>query len=241
MKFIQKTILMLALLVSSYAQCATINDPIVIWGTPVSPFVRKVLTVAEAKGVSYSHNQTLPKVLLDATNQPIPEGFLQASPLGKIPAMTQGDFFLADSAVIAVYLDKLSKENSVYPTCPKKLARSLWFEKYADTRMTEVLTQIFVEKFVKKVVLSQDANPEVVQALYKQLPEILSYLESQIDSNSKYLVGEQFTIGDIAVGHQFYGFEMAGIDWDKTGHPKLSAYLSRVYQHPSFAKVIAKS
>ncbi len=241
MKIIQKTLLLLTLLVSSYAYASTSNEQVVIWGTPVSPFVRKVLTVAEEKKVPYTNNPTLPKVALVAKNLPIPEGFLQASPLGKIPAMTKGGFSLADSSVISVFLDKMSKENSVYPTCPKKLAQSLWFEKYADTRMSEVVLQIFVEMYVKKVVLLQEPNMEVVQDLYKQLPEILSYLEAQIDANAKYLVGDQFTIGDIAVAHQLYSFEIAGIEWDKASYPKLSQYLDRVYQHPSFAKVIAKN
>src|SRR5262249_52154395 len=70
---------------------------IVIYGSSLSPFARKAMVFATEKGLSF---ETKP----GGRRFPSPE-FAAASPFGKIPAMTHGDFALADSTAIVTYFD----------------------------------------------------------------------------------------------------------------------------------------
>ena len=148
---------------SDIAQTKIDEEIVQVWGTPVSPYVRKVISVLEEKQISYKLHQILPEKLLKATNQEIPALFKKASVLGKIPAVQIGNFTISDSSVIIAYLEKkcpLSK--SVYPIRPNNFAQALWYEKYADTVMTDIFHKIFFEKVVKKLVLNLEADEKVV-------------------------------------------------------------------------------
>ncbi len=119
------------------------EEPITLWGTCVSPFTRKVVSVLEEKKLDYELTPLLPTVLLKATEQPIPAKFKEISPLGKIPAIQVGSFAISDSSVIIGYLENKWPEHPVYPSNKEELAKALWYEKYADTVLTDVFHKIF--------------------------------------------------------------------------------------------------
>ena len=62
----------------------------IIYGSTLSPFVRKVVAAAGEKGLDFE---------LEPTGFPAhsPE-FLECSPMKKMPAIRDGDFTLADSS-----------------------------------------------------------------------------------------------------------------------------------------------
>jgi glutathione S-transferase len=69
----------------------------ILFGASISPFVRKTLMCANEKGLKLEHKPVSPH-----TDDP---AFKAASPLGKIPALADGDYNLADSSAIIHYLD----------------------------------------------------------------------------------------------------------------------------------------
>ncbi|HXF90674.1 MAG TPA: glutathione S-transferase family protein [Candidatus Nitrosotenuis sp.] len=210
-----------------------------VYGVSVSPFVRKVRVVMIEKNLPYELKEVLPNKLLNALKQPIPEDFARVSPAGKIPAYQEGDFSLADSAVIADYLDRAFPGKSLYPTDPKSRAKTEWFHKYADEVVASVVIQkIFIERFVKPKVLSQETNEQIVQeALANELPPILGYLEKEI-GDKKWMMGDEFTMADIALGSQFANLKLAGESIDATKYPKLAAYVERIHARDSFKQTM---
>jgi glutathione S-transferase len=73
------------------------------------------------------------------------------SPLGKIPALRDGDRAFSDSSVICQYLERLHPEPAMYPKDPYEFARALWFEEYADTALIEVFgPKIFFPRIVER-------------------------------------------------------------------------------------------
>ena len=54
--------------------------------------------------------------------------FQKLSPLGKIPALQDGDLTLCDSTVICEYLEDAYPDKPVYPANPKDKAKARWFE-----------------------------------------------------------------------------------------------------------------
>lgn len=233
--------------ISIILACLTLSSPVFakegiqVWGIKASPYVRKVLLTLEHKKIPYTLNETLPKKLLDATKTQGDPEFFTASPLGKIPAIKDGDFSLADSSVIISYLEKKYPEHSLYPKDSKKLALSLWFEKYADTVLNDVIHQkIFFERFVKPEVLQIPSDENVVaSALKGELPTIFDYLEKELSKNGgAWLVGDELTIGDIGVATHFVSLRLSDVQIDKARWPHLFNYSVRVLNEPIFQKLM---
>ena len=70
---------------------------ITLYGASASPFVRKVLAVLAIKQLPFEHIQQMP-FANDAE-------FKKISPLGKIPALKDGDITVCDSTVICEFLE----------------------------------------------------------------------------------------------------------------------------------------
>ncbi|WBH40933.1 Stringent starvation protein A-like protein [Pseudomonas aeruginosa] len=69
-----------------------------LYGAPLSPFVRKVRLLLAEKGLDYQLEAIAP------FGQPA--WYREISPLGRIPALRDGDLALADSSVICQYLEE---------------------------------------------------------------------------------------------------------------------------------------
>lgn len=210
-----------------------------LWGVPESPFVRKVMNVLFFKKVEFIHHKILPQVLLEATGQKVPQAFLQASPLGKVPAMSFEGGTVADSAVIVAFLEKREPRYPVYPGEEKDFVRALWLEKYADTRMTEVVQRLFIEQVVKPFILKKASNEEKVQSLLtNELPGILSYLDNWLRQEKEtFLVGGKLTIADFAVFNHLLSLQVAKVPWKNKGY----SYLENYFDHMSNEKVISQA
>ena len=204
-----------------------------VYGVSVSPFVRKVRVALAEKGVKYDVEPIVPI-------GPNVE-YRKISPLGKIPAYRDGDKTLADSSVICAYLERTHPNPPLYPSEPYEYARALWFEEYADGGLVAVIgAKIFFQLVVGPKMMNQPTDPAVVKtALEEELPPMYDYLESQLAPGAKTLVGNQLSIGDIAVGSMFVNLFHTGNGVDTKRWPKLAAYLAALHERPSFRGCIA--
>jgi glutathione S-transferase len=214
------------------------QQQIVLWGVTVSPFVRKTMISLEEKGLAYEQREVLPKIMLKATGQAVPHDFDLASPLGKIPAIKVGDFCLADSAVIAKYLDaKFPNHPRLYPTSPEDYARALWFENYSDNNLTEVIyKKVFLECIAKPKVLNIATDHAIVaEAIDHEVPKVLSYLNDELATND-WFAGE-FSMADIAITTQLLALKMSGFEIDKR-FENLHRFLNKITKRSSLQKLI---
>jgi len=203
----------------------------ILYGSPISPFVRKVAVVLEEKGISYEWKQVRPH---DKS-----EEFRSISPLGKIPAYRDDRIALADSSVISFYLEKTHPEIPLYPADTVDLAHALWFEEYFDGGLSVPLTTVFFQRWMNPVVLHKPTDEALVKdALEKKLPPMLGYLESQVRPGA-WIVGEYFSIADISLALGFVNMQLIQYQLDSTLYPKLVAYLARIHARPSFQKATA--
>lgn len=218
------------------------NTPI-LWGTSVSPYVRKVEMALKFKKLPFETRQVLPTNLTQLTGKSVSKDFNKVSPLGKIPAYQEGEFSIADSSVIIAYLDKAYPKLPLYPVEPHQFARALWLEKFADTRMTDVIYQkIFVQRVVLPAVLGEKPNEGVVrEALEKELPIILSYLETKLsESSGKFLVGDQLTIADLAIINHLINLNMSNVKFDLEKFPMLADYQQQMKLQPAVHDVLSQ-
>jgi glutathione S-transferase len=201
-----------------------------LYGNGLSPFVRKVRVVLAEKNIAHEHDPVVPFN--------VSAEYKAISPLGKIPAYRDEKGALPDSSVISAYLEKRHPTPALYPIDPYEYARALWFEEYADSAIVAVSgAKIFFARVVGPRFLNQPTDEAAVtKAINEDLPPLFDYLESQITGD--WLAGGQFSIADVAVGTQFVNMRLAGVSVDTARWPKLSRYVARVHERPSFKKLI---
>jgi glutathione S-transferase len=78
---------------------------------------------------------------------------------------------------------------------------------------------------------------KIEEALNTFLPPHFDYLEREL-GDSDWLVGNRFSLADIATGTQFVSFQHGQAKVDAERWPKLAAYVDRVLSRPSFKAIV---
>jgi glutathione S-transferase len=198
----------------------------IVYGTSVSPFVRKVLVFLAEKGLSAEHRPV-------GFHDPSP-AFKAASPTGKIPGFSDGSYNLADSSAICQYLERKHPQPPLYPHTAEELGRAIWFDEYADTVIFGAFGKVFFNLFVVPRLHGREGDMQIVKrALEEEAPPVLAYLESQI--TGPFLVGDQLSIAGLAVASPFVNMRIVKHPVDPVAYPKLAGYVDAILARPSFA------
>ncbi|WP_232305266.1 glutathione S-transferase family protein [Erythrobacter dokdonensis] len=171
---------------------------LVIYGSPVSPFVRKVAGVCIAKGVPYE---------IEAVNvfDP-PAWFRDISPMKRIPVLRDRSVAeegvagtIADSSAICAFIEKKHPAPALYPEDPMALGEALFIEEYADTALAMagglgIFRPIFFA-------ISKGEEPDLEKARNawaNQMPQIFDVLEARL-AGREFFAGGALSIADITV------------------------------------------
>ena len=198
----------------------------ILYGSSMSPFVRKVLAFAAEKGLELEH-----KPLGLGSDEP---DFLEASPFRKIPGFRDGDFTICDSSAIVHYLEAKHPEPALIPAEPKARARTIWYEEFADTIVMGCGSKMFFNRVVAPRFLGRPGDMAVAdKAEAEELPPILDYLERVAPEAGGFLVEDRPTLADIAVAAPFANFGHMRLDLARW--PRTVAYTQSILERPSFA------
>ena len=205
----------------------------ILYGSSLSPYVRKVLAFAAEKGVELEVQPVTP-------GDPDPY-FRLASPFGKMPGFRDGDYALPDSSAIVHYLEAKFPQPALIPAEAEARGKTIWFEEFADTILVACGARIFFNLIVAPRFLGRPGDPEAArQAELNDLPPILDYLERTVPDDDGYLVGDRLTLADIAVAGPFANFRHTNTQVDPDRYPRTVAYVERILARPSFAPWIAR-
>ena len=203
----------------------------ILYGSSLSPFVRKVMVYATEKGIALDNVQI-------ARPNPQPE-FLRASPLGKMPALVDSNFGIADSTAIIAYLEVKYSQSPMYPSDAEGRARAVWFEEFADTVMSAAVSKIFFNRIIAPRFFNTPCNEDVVrEGEQKDLPVILNYLESVAPDPGQFLVGPRIGVADISVASMFLNYQHAKANMDANKYRRTFAWVQSILERPSFAGII---
>jgi glutathione S-transferase len=207
----------------------------IVYGSSLSPFVRKVLAFGAEKGIDLELKPT------GLGNQD-PE-FREASPFGKMPAFRDpgsgsgaggDDFCISDSSAIIFYLETIKPEPNLIPTEARSRARTVWFDEFSDTILFACGGKMFFNRVVAPRFLGQPGDEEVAaKAECEELPPLLDYLERVIPE-SGYLVEDRMTLADISVASPFANFRHLDLVFDPVRYPRLVRYVEAILDRPSF-------
>jgi len=205
----------------------------IVYGSSLSPYVRKVLAFGAEKG-------------LELELQPIGIGsndpdFLEASPFRKMPGFRDGDFAISDSSAIVHYLEAAHPNPALIPADPKARARAVWYDEFADTILAGCGAKMFFNRVVAPRFLGREGDLAAAdKAESEELPPILDYLERVVPEPGGWLVGESITLADIAVASPFANLGHLDIRPDQARYPRTLAWVEAVLARPSFAHWIER-
>ena len=202
----------------------------IVYGTPVSPFVRKILSYLIERGLDY-------ELVAVGMADPNPD-YAAVSPFRKMPAIKDGDFGTSDSSAILTYLEAKYPDSTLTPDCAEDKARVAWFDEFADTMLTASGGKIFFNRIVAPKFMKQDGDEGAAKLGEAELPKLYAYLESVLagaGDGSAYLVAGKFTIADISVATALGNLRPMGFAPDAAEYPKTAAYLDGIYARPSIA------
>jgi glutathione S-transferase len=199
-----------------------------IIGSPISPYVKKVLTLLNLKGVPFAVDPITPFYGNDR--------FSKLSPLRRIPVFVDGETVLNDSSVIAQYVEEVWPAPPALPRDPAARARARWLEEYSDTRIGDAfIWKGFAAKIVAPMVFK---TPPDLDAFDKNcaegVVEVMDYLESEAPDEG-FFCGA-FGLADISIAAMFRNMRYA--DWRPDGArwPRTCAWLARAEAEPALAR-----
>ena len=202
-----------------------------VYGSPVSPFVRKVLACAIEKGAGFD---------IEPVNiMAMPEWFPDISPMKRIPVLRDRSIgsegaagTIADSSAICGYIEKKHAQPALYPAGAFDYGRALFIEEYADTTLAPAAgLGIFRPIFFSLVQRKEPDLETARKAWAEQLPPVLDFLESAL-GDGDWFAGDEMSIADIAVTCCFMQIELvakAPLDaWPalKAHHERMNARAS---------------
>ncbi len=201
-----------------------------LFGSPVSPFVRKVQAYMAERDLSAEFVGV-------GVADPNPE-YGAVSPFRKMPAFKDGDFGISDSSAIITYLDAKYPGGDLLGSTPEEKARIHWFDEFCDTMLVPAGGKIFFNRIVMPKVVGKEGNEAMAKEGEAELPRLYDYLEGII-TESGFLVGERLSLADLAVASPFATIRAVGHAPDADRYPHLTAWVSAIEARPSMAGPIA--
>ena len=201
----------------------------IVYGSTLSPFVRKVVAFAAEKGLALD----VKSVQLGSSDAE----FREASPLGKMPGFRDDDFCISDSTAIVTYLGAQYPAVPLIPDNPRARARAVWWDEFGDTVLFGCFSKMFVNRLVKPVLRKTPGDAAVADAAeQEEMPPILDWLETQVP-DAGFLLEGRITLADVAVASPFVNLSHIGVS--TMAWPKLSSYVDAILSRPSFAATVA--
>ena len=139
--------------------------------------------------------------------------FLAINPIGKVPAIVDGDFQLWESGAILFYL---AQKYGNLPSSPEEQAIINQWILFGNATLGP---GIFVE-----------ANRE------REMTKLMTPL-NQIFEKQPFLLGDELTVADVAVG-SILGYIPMMLKLDLSEYPAVVDYIKRISERPAFQKAI---
>ena len=215
------------------------QSDLVIYGSPVSPFVRKVAAVAIEKEVPF---EIAPVNVFDP-----PEWFREISPMKRIPVLRDRSIAeegiagtIADSSAICAYIERKHPEPALYCTDAYAHGRALMIEEYVDTTLAAtgglgIFRPIFFAA-------NKGEEPDLEKARRtwaEDMPPILSFLDRELGGRT-FCTGDTLSIADISIACILMQIALVA-EMPLDDYPALGAHYERMKGRPSIAGPFASA
>ncbi|NLB31021.1 MAG: glutathione S-transferase [Alcaligenaceae bacterium] len=187
------------------------------------PFSQRCRFVLYEKGMDFEIRD------IDLFN--MPEDISVMNPYGKVPILEERDLILYESNIINEYIDERFPHPQLMPAEPIMRARTRLFLHNFER---ELFSHVLV---LEDRQLSPDAaEMEVARNRIRDQLTVLAPVMSKND----YLLGEEFSMPDVAIAPLLWRLEHYGIELPRSAAP-IQKYAERLFSRPSFIEALTPS
>jgi RNA polymerase-associated protein len=188
----------------------------VLYSGTTCPFSHRCRFVLFEKGMDFEIRD------VDLFNKP--EDISVMNPYGQVPILVERDLILYESNIINEYIDERFPHPQLMPADPvqRGRARLLLFNFERELFVhVEALEKQDVKKIDKARVLVRDRLAQLAPVVTK----------------NKFMLGEDFSMIDVALAPLLWRLEYYGIELPKTAAP-VQKYAERIFSRPAFFEAL---
>ena len=162
------------------------------------------------------------------------EWFVQKTPLGKLPALEDGEVVMCESGAIAEYILELYGNGRLAPPIgsPKRGAFLQWLH-FAESSAFPPLG--IVIRLARTRDPSAQHAEQIADARARAAAAFV-FLERELGQKA-WLLGDEFSAADVMMGFTLAAAQALGVLDDRFG--SLDAYLARLQGRPAFKRTLA--
>ena len=157
-----------------------------------------------------------------------PDDIMMMNPYGQLPILVDRDLILYESNIINEYIDERFPHPQLMPADPVMRAR-----------VRLMLLTFERELFVHVQTLETASRQSEHEAAAKHISDQLTQL-APIFAHNKFMLGDDFTMPDIALAPLLWRLEHYGIHLPKAAAP-LSKYAERSFSRPKYIEALTPS
>jgi len=157
-------------------------------GIPISNYTNMVKVCLIEKGLEFEEVKTPPSQ---------EDGFLQMSPMGKVPCLETDQGYLSETYAIIDYIDHIQPEPPLFPSDPYQRAKVIELIRYIELHIELVARRCLPAAFFGASV-SEDTKKEVSRDLKRGVAALKKLLVCD-----PYAAGDSPTLADVYVVFSF--------------------------------------
>jgi RNA polymerase-associated protein len=202
--------------------CIGTHDMMVLYSGTTCPFSQRCRFVLFEKGMDFEIRD------IDLYNKP--EDIAVMNPYGQVPILVERDLVLYESNIINEYIDERFPHPQLMPADPIMRAR----------------TRLFLYNFEKELFVHVSTlenrgvtDEKVLDAARANIRDRLAQLAPLLVKN-KYMLGEEFSMLDVAVAPLLWRLGHYGIELPKSAAP-IQKYAERLFSRPAYIEALTPS
>jgi RNA polymerase-associated protein len=196
----------------------------VLYSGTTCPFSQRCRFVLFEKGMDFEIRD------VDLYNKP--EDISIMNPYGQVPILVERDLILYESNIINEYIDERFPHPQLMPADPVMRARARLFLFNFERELFAYVQQL------ERRDQGRD-NTKALADARQQIRDRLTQL-TPIFIKNKYMLGDEFSMLDVAIAPLLWRLDHYGIDMPKTAAPLLR-YAERIFSRPAYIEALTPS
>ncbi len=173
------------------------------------------------------HEKQMDFQVIDVDLHNKPEDLAVLNPYNKVPALVERDLVLYEANIINEYIDERFPHPQLMPADPIMRARA------------RLLLHGFEKELYSLVDVLEHGSAKAAEKARTELRDNLTQLAGLL-GGQKYMMGEEFTMLDVAIAPLLWRLEHYGIHLPKQASPLLK-YAERIFSRPAFIEAMTPS
>jgi RNA polymerase-associated protein len=192
----------------------------VLYSGTTCPFSQRCRFVLFEKGMDFEIRD------VDLFNKP--EDINVMNPYGQVPILVERDLILYESNIINEYIDERFPHPQLMPADPVARSRARLF-----------LFNFERELFIHVQTLENSNNQKAIEKAKPMIRDALTQLAPILLKN-KYMLGDDFSMLDVAIAPLLWRLDHYGIDLPKSAAPMMK-YAERIFSRPAYIEALTPS